>query len=114
MDNFIEVRIIEDCKLFLDQLDENSRRKVFYNIKRTMQGQKGEWFQKLRGTDDIWEFRTLYNGQYIRLLAFYQRSSGGNESIIICTSGFIKKSDKTPVSEIKKAESRKMQYQSSI
>ena len=33
----------------------------------------GEWFRKMTGTDDIWEFRTLYNNQYIRLFAFWDK-----------------------------------------
>ena len=47
--------------------------KVFFNIRKTRMGMTGEWFRKMTGTDDIWEFRTLYNNQYIRLFAFWDK-----------------------------------------
>jgi len=103
----IKMRIHEEAKKFLDSVDEQSRKKVFFNIRKTQQGFRGEWFEKLKGTDGIWEFRTLFNSQYIRLLAFYLKDNGGRESIIICSNGFIKKENKTPTVEIQKAESMK-------
>lgn len=54
-------------------------------------------------TDDIWEFRTQYQGKQIRLLAFWDKNSK-QPKIIICTHGFIKKEWKVPKQEIEKAQ----------
>jgi len=60
-----------------------------------------EKFRKLDGSDDIWEFKTTK----IRLLCF--RDEG---SFIICTHGFVKKTQSTPKKEIKLAETEKKKY----
>ncbi|MES2700997.1 MAG: type II toxin-antitoxin system RelE/ParE family toxin [Bacteroidota bacterium] len=68
-----------------------------------------ELFKKL--TDEVWEFRTLYNRTFYRLLAFWDKT-GDNHSLVIATNGFIKKSKKTPASEIGKAkEIRKIYFE---
>jgi hypothetical protein len=59
------------------------------------------------GTDDIWKFRTLFNKTYYRLIAFYDKRVRAQ---IICTHGIIKKGDKTPYAELKKAENIKRIY----
>jgi phage-related protein len=56
-----------------------------------------EIFKKLE--DDIWEFRTLYQRQTIRLFAFWDKS----DTLVITTHGLIKKTQKTPKKEIEKA-----------
>jgi phage-related protein len=60
-----------------------------------------EKFKKLDGSDDIWEFKT----SKLRVLCF--RDEG---SFIICTHGFVKKSQGTPKKEIKLAEKEKKRY----
>jgi len=60
-----------------------------------------EKFKKLDGSDDIWEFKT----SKLRVLCF--RDEG---SFIICTHGFVKKSQSTPKKEIKLAEKEKKKY----
>jgi phage-related protein len=67
-------------------------------------------FKKL--TDEIWEFRTLYNGLQIRLLAFWHKQDGV-ETFVIATHGFIKKTDKVPTKEIERALSIKRAYTNS-
>jgi phage-related protein len=59
-------------------------------------------FKKLDDTD-IWEFRTFYNRMQYRLLAFWDRNGDGI-TLVIATHGFIKKTQKTPLKEIAKAE----------
>lgn len=58
---------------------------------------------------DIWEFRTLYNGLQYRLLAFWDKKDGIN-TLVIATHGFIKKVDKVPPAQIKKAEALRKMY----
>ena len=112
MENFIEVRLMKEAEGFLESLDENTKEKVSFNIRKTMLGLKGEWFEKMKGTDELFEFRTLYNKQYIRLFAFWDRRNN-KKTLIICTHGLIKKTDKTPTTDIAKAERLKKEYFSS-
>ena len=63
----------------------------------------------LTGTDDIWEFRTLYNRQYIRLFAFWDKRDK-QQTLIICTHGLLKTTPKTPKDEIVHAERVKALY----
>ena len=60
---------------------------------------KQELFKKLN--DNIWEFRTLFNGKAYRLFAFWDNES---QAMVVATHGIIKKTQKTPAKEIEKAE----------
>lgn len=64
-----------------------------------------QYFKKLVNTDDIWEVRIQFGGNIYRLLGFLD----GNE-LLILTSGFAKKTQKTPRKEIATAEQRKRDY----
>ena len=63
-------------------------------------------FKKLENTD-IWEFRTLYNGNAYRLFAFWDTEE---DTLVIATHGMIKKSQRTPLKEIEKAEAKEKEY----
>jgi phage-related protein len=109
MEWLISVNLLPEALEFVDSLDEKTREKIFFNIKKTRMGLTGEWFQKMTGTDDIWEFRTLYNRQYIRLFAFWDKRDK-RQTLIICTHGLMKTTAKTPKSEIVHAEQEKAYY----
>ena len=66
-----------------------------------------ELFKKLDGSDDFWEFRTLYNGIQYRLLAFWDAE---RKRMVVATHGFIKKTWKVPAREIAKAEALRKEY----
>lgn len=91
---------------FLKSLPEKASDKIAYNISKSMVITDSELFKKLEGTE-IWEFRTLYNGIKYRLLAFWDTE---NDTLVIATHGFIKKSQKTPAKEIAKAEAMRKEY----
>jgi len=101
------VIFLEQAQEFLDKLDSKSRDKVIYNIHKSILLNDNELFKKLFG--EIWEFRTLYNRKKYRLLAFWDKMEKV-ESIVISSHGFIKKTDKTPQSELDKAEKIRKQY----
>jgi len=82
------------------KLDPKTREKVLYNLWKARMVNDSELFKKI--TVDIWEFRTLYQGKQIRLLAFWDKNLK-KPKIVICTHGFIKKDWKVPKHEIKKA-----------
>lgn len=64
-------------------------------------------FKKLNNF--IWEFRTLYNGKTFRLFSFWDKSDG-KETLVVATHGILKKTQKAPTKEIKKAEEIRKQY----
>lgn len=66
-----------------------------------------ELFKKLN--DNIWEFRTLYNGKAYRLFAFWDKVDG-KDFIVITTYGILKKTQKTPSKEIDKSETIRKEY----
>lgn len=99
----------EEAIEFLSSLDIKAKSKIIYNINKSMYVMDKDLFKKLDNTD-IWEFRTLYNGIQYRLLSFWDTV---NETLVIATHGFIKKTQKTPLKEIARAEEiRKIYFNS--
>ncbi len=99
------VIFLKEAKEFLDSLDEKPRDKIFYNIWKSRSVKDDELLKKLE--DDIWEFRTLFNKTAYRLFAFWDETEN---SIIIATHGFIKKTAKTPNKEIERAKQLRNEY----
>jgi phage-related protein len=66
-----------------------------------------ELFKKLK--DEIWEFRTLFKKSHIRLFAFWDKTDK-MDTVVITTHGIIKKTGKTPKSDIEKAERIRKSY----
>ncbi len=100
MDYKFDVELLDEVDDFLEKLDEKTREKVLYNLWKSRLVNDSDLFKKL--TDDIWEFRTLYQGKQIRLLSFWDKNSL-KPKIVVCTHGFIKKEWKVPKQEIDKA-----------
>lgn len=98
---FFETIFLEQSELFLDSLDKKVVEKILYVIDLAEQTKDPKLFKKLNS--NIWEFRILFSGLQIRLLAFWDTSKE-KQSLVITTHGFIKKTDKVPIREIKKAE----------
>ena len=105
--HYFETIILEDADEFIFKLDDKTRKKIFFNIRVAEQTNDAELFKKLK--DEIWEFRILYARKQIRILAFWDKSDKKN-ALVIATSGFIKKAQKTPRNEIEKAKKIKMRY----
>jgi hypothetical protein len=68
MDYKFRVEFLEEAKNFLESLEEKARDKIIYNIWKSRNINDKELFKKLNG--EIWEFRTLFNKTYYRLLPF--------------------------------------------
>lgn len=102
-----EIELLPDAVEFLENLDEKAREKIYYNIKKSQFTSNNELFKKLNNF--IWEFRTLYNSKAYRLFAFWDKIEE-KETIVIGTHVIIKKTQKTPKKEIKKAEEIRKQY----
>jgi phage-related protein len=107
VDKLFDILFLEEAFQFLNSLDKNHREKIFYNIRRAQVERDPALLKKLTG--DIWEFRTLFMGLQYRLLAFWDKT-GGQETLIISTHGFIKKQSKVPEKEMEKAKQLRIKY----
>lgn len=103
-----DVLYSEEADAFLEAQTEKVRTKILYNILKASYSTNPKFFKKLENTD-IWEFRTLFDNIQYRLLAFWDKRNG-QQTLVIATHGFIKKSQKTPKQEIRHAESIKDIY----
>lgn len=96
---------------FLCRLKPEVKDKIIGNIAKVKYIIDPKLFKKLENTD-IWEFRTLYNKTQYRLLAFWDKTDKA-ETLVIATHGFVKKTQKTPIKEIVRAEEiRKIYFNS--
>jgi phage-related protein len=102
-----KVAFLEEASEFLDSLDEKVRDKIIYNITKARFSNDKELFKKL--TEEIWEFRTLFNKTHYRLFAFWDKSEK-TDKVVITTHGLIKKTDKTPQGDLDKAERLRKKY----
>ena len=104
---FFETIFLEEADVFVASLDRKTQQKIFYNVRIAEQTNDPELFKKL--TNDIWEFRTLYNKTEIRILAFWDKTNK-MQTLVLATNGFIKKTQKTPYNEIERAKQIMKKY----
>jgi phage-related protein len=104
---YFETKFLEEANVFISGLDSKTIKKIFYNIDLAEQTNDPKLLKKLQ--NEIWEFRTKYAGLQIRLLAFWDKTDN-KKTLIIATHGFIKKVDKVPATEIKRAIRLKDNY----
>jgi phage-related protein len=71
-------------------------------VKKFLDSLPGKAAQK---SDDIWECRTQFSSNEYRILCFH-----AGASVLVLTHGFVKKTQKTPTKEIKRAETYKGDY----
>ena len=107
MKKIFDIDLLPKATEFLENLDEKTREKVYYNMKKSQFVQDSEIFKKLN--DFIWEFKTLYNNKSYRLFAFWDNTEE-QRVLVVATHGILKKTQKTPPKEIEKAEEIRRQY----
>jgi phage-related protein len=100
MITLFEIKFLDEAFDFLKSIDRKHSEKILYNIRKSQTENNPELYKKIN--DDVWEFRTLYQGLQYRLLAFWDKTEKSN-TLVISTHGFIKKKSKVPDSEIQKA-----------
>lgn len=100
-----DIVYMEPALKFLQSLPEKVQDKIAFNLSKSRFILDNDIFKKL--TDDIWEFRTHYQGNTYRLLAFWDNDNG---RLVVATHGFIKKTQKTPQGEIKRAHALRIEY----
>ncbi len=102
-----EIIFLEEVMMFLRSLESKHYKKILYNIGKAQVDNEPELFKKLQ--NDIWEFRTLYQGMDYRLLAFWDKTST-TETLVVSTHGFVKMRSDVPRKEIQKAVKNRTQY----
>ena len=107
MNQKFDVLLLGEVWDFLDTLGEKSKEKILYNIDKSKYITDSELFKKM--DDEIWEFRSLFNKTCYRILAFWDKTDK-IDILVVATNGFIKKTDKTPRSEIEKAKAIMKHY----
>lgn len=105
----IEVILLPEAENFTDKIEKSAKRKLFYAIRKTKLRLFGDWFEKLKNTKDIFEFRVQDSNKFYRLFAFWDKT-GEKETLIVCTHGLIKKTNKIPKQDIEKAKLIKDKY----
>lgn len=92
---------------FFDSLSDKQVEKVLWVLRLIKQLGRVpvEYFKKLENSENIWEVRASSGNNEFRLLEFRYKSN-----FIVLTNGFKKKTQKTPMSEIKLAEKRKKDF----
>ena len=91
---------------FLDSLPGKVAQKVTWVLKllEDLHIIPSTYFKKLTGTEGIWECRIQFGSNAYRIFCFFINS------IVILTHGFVKKSQKTPVHEIERAEAYRRDF----
>ena len=103
----IKVVLLDEALAFVRSLPIKVQEKIVYNYNKIERGMMSkELFKKLENSE-IWEFRTLYEGNCYRLFSFWDTDT---ETFIIATHCIMKKSQKTPTKEIEKAEAIRKEY----
>ena len=107
MDKLFDIVFLDNTFKFLCSLEKKHYEKILFNILKAQTRHDPELFKKLK--DEIWEFRTLYQGLHYRLLAFWDKTNSEN-TLVISNHGIVKKTSKTPDSEIQKPKQVRLQY----
>ena len=106
MSNNFEVKYLDQALEFIRSIDRKAAKKLLFNISKAQQVKDNAVLKKIKGTD-IWEFRALVEGMQYRLFAFWVKT---DKVLVICTHGIIKKTQKTPINDIEKAEQLRRKY----
>ncbi len=107
MIKLFEIIFLDEAFAFLSDLDRKHYEKILYNIRKAQIQHDPELFKKLN--EDIWEFRTLYQGLQYRLLAFWDKTNSEN-TLVVSSHGFIKKRSKVPEHEVQRAKFLRIKY----
>mgnify|MGYP003419877357 FL=1 len=103
----IKVVLLDEALAFVRSLPIKVQEKIVYNYNKIERGMMSKELFKKLGNSEIWEFRTLYEGNCYRLFSFWDTDT---ETFIIATHGIMKKSQKTPTKKKKKAEAIRKEY----
>ena len=91
---------------FIDSLPGKVAQKTVWVLKllEDLEIVPSSYFKKLVGTEEIWECRIQFGSNTYRIFCFFIDNS------VVLTHGFVKKSQKTPVGEIERAEAYRRDF----
>ena len=107
MIRYFDIELLPGAMGFLEKLEPKARDKILFNMAKARVQRDPVLLKKL--DDNIWEFRTLYNGNAYRLFAFWNEPNRRTR-LMIATHGLHKKTQKTPLKELQKANEIRNQY----
>ena len=92
---------------FLDSLPGKVAQKVTWVLAlvEDLPRVPASYFKKLPGTEEIWECRIGFGSNTYRVFCFFMENS-----MVVLTHGLMKKSRKTPRSEIERAEAMRRDF----
>ncbi len=92
---------------FLDSLPVKAAQKVTWvlSLLEELDFIPSQYFKKLIGSEDLWECRISFGSNTYRLFCFVAKNS-----VVVLTHGITKKSQKTPMAEIRKAENYRQDF----
>jgi len=92
---------------FFQKQRQKVKDKIIWTIKlvETLPIVPEEYFKYLEDTEGIYEIRVKFGNDIFRILSFFEKGK-----LIVLANGFQKKTQKTPKSEIEKAERIKTEY----
>ncbi len=107
IDYYITASGNDPVKKFINSLSTTQKKKISDVFKLILETEvvSIKLLKKLKSTDNIWEIRVSLDGNIFRFLGFREQNN-----LIILTNGFAKKTQETPLQEIKLAEKRKQDY----
>ena len=93
---------------YFDGLDAKQAAKVLWTLSaiKLTHPAPSLYLKKMVATDDLWEARVIFAGNIFRLLGWMD----GTDKLILA-HGFTKKTEKTPLQEIRTTETRKKIYE---
>lgn len=103
----IQVILSNEADAFVRLQPLKAQQKIAYNIRKLESGVMDKEIFKKLDKSDIWELRTLFNGNCYRLFAFWDTDT---VALVVATHGILKKTQKTPKKEIAKAEAIRIEY----
>ena len=109
MKKSIEIIFLEEAEQYHQELPEKIKKKFLISFYKVENGYKGDWFEKLRSSDGIFEFKERGLNKFYRIFSFWDKTLE-SKTLIVGTHGIDKKSNKTPKKEIRKAEKIKQLY----
>ena len=98
---------LEEATQFIVDLNPKIKKKLVAHIIKAEKLKDSTLFKKLN--NEIWEFRFRWGFSQIRLLAFWDKTDN-EETLVVATHGFIKKTDKVPGNEIVRARNIRAKY----
>jgi phage-related protein len=91
---------------FIDSLPGKAAQKIVWVLKllEDLEIVPSSYFKKLVGTEEIWECRIQFGSNAYRIFCFFIDNS------VVLTHGFVKKSQRTPIYEIERAEAYRRDF----